>query len=198
MIKGRYTGRYQEGGAHLRKKRRRKPHALLLSIILILSLAISGTLAYIAARTDNVQNQFESAFVTCCVNVNDDRTFDVTNTGNVNAYIRAAIAVNWMDELGNVQGIAPSSSDYTLTVNTTDWWQDSTTGYYYYKEPVVPGETANDLVTSFEVADDAAVPAGYALSVEVVAEAVQADGDTDEGGVPAYRDAWGISSISGS
>lgn len=198
MAKGKYMGRYQKDGAHLKKTRRRKPRTLILSIILILSLAVSGTLAYIVARTDNVQNQFEPAFVTCRVNANNDNTFDVTNTGNVDAYIRAAIAVNWMDEQGNVRGIAPSSSDYKLTVNAVDWWQDTGTGYYYYKDSVIPDGVTSDLVTSFGVAANVTVPTGYVLSVEVVAEAIQADGDTDNGGVPAYQNAWDISSISGS
>lgn len=198
MAKGKYVGKYRKGGAHLRKRKQTKQRTTLFSLFLILSLAVSGTLAYIVARTDNVNNQFEPSYVTCQVNVNNDNSFDVTNTGDVNAFIRAAIVVNWMDEKGNVRGIAPSASDYTLSVNTADWWKDDTTGYYYYKYFVVPGDLTNDLITAYGLAENAAVPSGYELSVEVVAEAVQADGDTDIGNVPAYKDAWGIDSISGS
>ena len=198
MAKGKYVGKYQRGGAHLRKRKQTKRRTTLLSIFLILSLAVSGTLAYIVARTDNVNNQFEPSYVTCQVNVNNDNSFDVTNTGDVNAFIRAAIAINWMDEKGNVRGIAPSASDYTLSVNTTDWWKDDTTGYYYYKYFVVPGDLTNDLITAYGLAANVTAPSGYELSVEVVAEAIQADGDTDNGNVPAYKNAWGIDSISGS
>lgn len=37
--------------------------------------------------------------------------------------------------------------------------------------------------------------AAYSLSIEIVAEAIQADGDTDSGNIPAYQNAWGISAI---
>lgn len=197
MAKGKYLRKQHKGGTHLRKRRHTKQRAILLSIFLILSLAVGGTLAYIVARTDNVNNQFEPSYVTCQVNANSDNTFDVTNTGNIDAYIRAAIVVNWMDEAGNIRGIAPASTQYTLAVNSADWWQDTGTGYYYYKYSVAPDGITNDLIESFGVAENVTIPNGYELSVEVVAEAIQADGDTDNGAVPAYRDAWGISSISG-
>lgn len=198
MAGRKYVGKYQRGGAHLRKHRHTKQRTVLLSIFLILSLAVGSTLAYIVAKTDRVQNQFEPAFVTCSVNANNDSTFDVTNTGNVDAYIRAAIVVSWMDDQGNVRGISPKASDYSLTVNATNWWKDTRTGYYYYKYSVVPAGVTEDLITAYGLAANATVPAGYELSVEVVAEAIQADGDTDIGNVPAYKNAWGIDSISGS
>ncbi len=197
MEKGKYLRQNQKGGAHPRKRRHTKQRTALLSIFLILFLAVSGTLAYLVVNTDYVQNQFEPAFVTCQVNYNKDNTFDVTNTGNVDAYIRAAIVVNWMDEDGNVRGIAPKSSDYTLIVNTEDWWQDTSTGYLYYKYSVIPTGVTNDLVTSYGLAEGVTAPNGYELCVEVVAEALQAKGDTDVGAVPAYQDAWGISTIGG-
>ena len=197
MAKGKYVGKYQKGGAHLRKRKHTKRRTTLLSIFLILSLAVSGTLAYIVARTDNVNNQFEPSYVTCQVNANNDDTFDVTNTSDIDAYIRAAIVVNWMDDQGNVRGISPKASDYSLTVNATDWWKDTKTGYYYYKYSVVPAGVTEDLITSYGLAAGVTAPSGYELCVEVVAEAIQADGDTDNGAVPAYRNAWGISSISG-
>lgn len=198
MAKGKYVGKYQKGGVHLRKRKHTKRRTALLSIFLILSLAVSGTLAYLVAKTDNVNNQFEPSYVTCQVNANNDATFDVTNTGDVGAFIRAEIVVNWMDEKGNVRGIAPSFSDYTLVVNESDWWQDKKdTGYYYYKYSVLPKGVTNDLITAYGLATNVTAPDGYDLSVEVVAEAIQADGDRDFGNVPAYKDAWGITSISG-
>lgn len=175
-----------------------KKPILLFCIMLILSLAIGGTVAYIAVQTSNVINQFEPARVTCRVNVNSDDTIDVTNTGNVDAYIRAAIVVNWMDVDGNVFGIAPTSSQYTLGINTTDW-QKHTDGFYYYKFRVTPepdntepdDDTTKDLVTSISTTG-ASPSMEYTLSVEVVAEAIQADGSkTEDGNVTkAYIDAW--------
>ena len=179
---------------HLKKSKHSKGLGILISIALILSLAVSGTFAYIIATTKNVENQFAPASVTCHVN-SVGNNFTVTNTGNIDAYIRAAIVVNWMDKDGNVRGIAPSTSDYTLSVNTTDWRQDNT-GYYYYKYSVSPNTSTNYLIPPNGITVNVTAPAGYEFSVEVVAEAIQAQGTTDTGNIPAYQNAWSIGSIS--
>lgn len=179
---------------------KKKPLIFLVSLLLIISLLLGGVLAYMFSKTKQLNNQFDPAQVTCQVNAYEDGSFDVTNTGKVKAYIRAAIAVNWMDAQGNVSGIDPAASDYTLTVNDTDWWQDSSTGYYYYKYPVNPESVdsanpdniTNDLITGYGLAANVTAPTGYELCVEVVAEAIQADGTTDVTDVPAYKDAWEI------
>lgn len=167
----------------------------MFCIMLILSFAVGGTLAYIAVATPGVENQFEVAMVSCKVNANG-KTFSVTNTGNVDAYIRADVVVNWMDENGDVIGIAPKQqSDYTMTIG--EGWELAGDGFYYYDNRVAPANSDNDttsaLVTS--IALNAVPPTGYELSIEVVAEAIQADGDTDDGSIPAYQDAWGISGM---
>lgn len=181
-------------------KNKRRKSGILLCILLSLSLAVGGALAYMFWQTGQLNNQFAPATVSCQVN-NDDATFNVKNTGIVNAYIRAAIVVNWIDSddpNGSVMGIAPvEGTDYTLSVNSTDWWQDSTTGYYYYRKSVAPNEVTIDLITDHGLKDGVTAPTGYELCVEVVAEAIQADGTTDAGNVAAYQDAWGISDISG-
>ncbi|MBP3493186.1 MAG: hypothetical protein J6J83_01085 [Oscillospiraceae bacterium] len=176
----------------MKKTIRVKHLALILSLVLILSIAVGGTIAYIAMKTNPVVNQFDGSYVTSRVNVSDD-TIDVTNTGDVRAYIRAAILVNWesTSSKGVFSGSAPASSDYTLTLNLTDWHYDSATGFYYYKTAVDPLATTNDLVT--DIAVNVTPPAGYSLCVEVVAEAIQADGDHDVTGENAYADAWDIS-----
>lgn len=183
-------GRREKGGAHRSGRGRFAPRTLIISSLLLLTLAVGGTLAYIAAKAGEVQNQFIAGSVTSQVNETNG-TIDVTNTGNVNAYIRAAIAVNWMDSNENVRGLAPKDTEYSLSVNTTDWWQN-TDGYYYYKYAVSPGADTSNLVQSFALADGVTPPNGYTLTVEVVAEAIQADGETDDDGTPAYEDAWGV------
>lgn len=112
----------------MKKTIRVKHLALILSLVLILSIAVGGTIAYIAMKTNPVVNQFDGSYVTSRVNVSDD-TIDVTNTGDVRAYIRAAILVNWesTSSKGVFSGSAPASSDYTLTLNLTDWHYDSAT-----------------------------------------------------------------------
>lgn len=167
---------------------------LLISILFLLTFSAGGTLAYIAVVSDRVTNQFEPAEVECRVNAGN--TIDVTNVGDVDAFIRAAIVVNWMDSSGNVYGTAPKSGDYAIEINEDDWiFHD---GFYYYKHRVTPEpdnvtpdeDTTADLVEAISI--QGVAPNGYKLSVEVVAEAIQADGVTAET-TKAYADAWGIS-----
>ena len=166
--------------------KRLKIWAIVLSVILVLSLAVGGTLAFLKDRTEPVENRFDEAYVTCRVN-RDGNIFDVTNTGNISAYIRATIVINWMDEQGNVRGIAPSDTDLSISVNTTDWIMLDD-GYLYYTQPVAPNQNTNDLITAMTL--HVTPPAGYRLSVEVAAEAIQAEGIASESGLQAILDAW--------
>jgi len=170
-------------------KNSRNRLALILSIVLILILVVGGTISFVVANSLSVKNNFERTYVES--EVNSD--LSVTNLGNTEAYIRAAIVVNWMDADGNVRGIAPvAGADYELSVNTEDWYLDNTTGFYYYKPIVevngVTGDTTDILVS--DVTLKVKAPEGYELTVEVVAEAIQATGTKN--GTPAYSDAWGI------
>lgn len=179
----RYRGKH--GRARVRTHRGRWPLALCAALVLLAS--VGGTLAYIAVKSERVENDFQRAYVTSEV-VATDTTRAVKNTGNVDAFIRAAIVVNWMDESGNVRGLAPRESDYSMTVNSTEWTYNSSDGYYYYNYRVAPDGETEKLVTN--IAANTTAPEGYSLAVEVAAEAIQADGDTDDASVPAYKDAW--------
>lgn len=178
--------------------RRRKRRVLILSAAVLLALAVGGTLAYIATETYMLKNSFDPAQVSCKVNQKIGGAYNVTNTSDIPAYIRAYAVVNWMDEEGNVRGIAPKGSEYELSFNDADWQQDAETGYHYYLQPVAPGADTENLITGFGLAQGAKAPEGYALCVEVIAEAIQAAGDTDDGSVPAIVDAWGATPIRGS
>lgn len=176
-----------------------KKSLVAISSLLMLSLSVGGTLAYIAVKTNSVDNQFVPAEVTCRVNTYaTNSTIDVTNTSNIDAYIRAAIAVNWMDSDGNVLGTAPKSpSEYELELGTDNGWTSGADGYYYYFQVVTPEESDNDTTADLVEAITVNVepPNGYKLSVEVVAEAIQADGVTDDEDIPAYQDVWDISGV---
>lgn len=176
-------GKYERAAKHRHKKK--KAVSLLLSIALLLTLTTGGTLAYIATKSAMAQNQFIKSYVTSSVNDNGE----VTNNGNVDAYIRAAVAVNWMDKDGNVYGIKPGCS-----ISANNGWTESG-GFYYYTAKVAPnGTTATAPVTV--TVPDSAPSTDYELRIEIVAEAIQAEGNTDSGNIPAYQNAWGISSMS--
>ena len=167
-----------------RNKQKKKSFSLLLGVMLLLAFAAGGTFAYIATSSAMTNNQFSEGYVIASVN----HEGQVSNNGNVDAYIRAAVVVNWMDSDGNVYGIKPS---YALTVNSG--WTQIGDYYYYTKSVAANGETDTAPVT---VSVSGNAPSGaYSLSIEVVAEAIQADGYTDTGDIPAYQNAWKISSI---
>lgn len=178
-----------------------KKTLLLFGLMLLLSFTVGGTLAYIATKSNTVQNQFEAVQVSCQVIVEGDK-ISVKNTSDIDAYLRASIVVNWMDSEGNVYATAPMPTvtdqngniseynDYKLTLMGTGDWELKPDGYYYHVSRVGSGrskEFISDIKTY-----TTNKPSGYELSVEVVAEAIQADGDTDDTSIPAYQDAWNI------
>ena len=177
-------GKYEHVAKHGKKKK--KAFSLLLSIALILTLAVGGTLAYIITTSAMVNNQFGAGHVSASVNDNGQ----VTNNGNVDAYIRAAVVVNWMDKDGNVYGIKPNCS---LSIN--DGWK-KIGDFYYYTAEVASNGTTTTAPANVSVNENPP-SAAYSLSIEIVAEAIQADGDTDSGNIPAYQNAWGIPAIGG-
>lgn len=175
-------GKYERVAKH--RHRKKKTFSLFLSIVLLLTLATGGTLAYIVTKSAMAQNQFVAGYVTSSVNENGT----VTNTGNVDAYIRAAVVVNWMDTDGNVYGIKPNC---TVTVNT-GWQLNPVDGFYYYTARV-PANTATNTAPA-TVGDPGAAPSSdYSLSIEIVAEAIQAEGTLDSNdSVTAVLGAWGL------
>ena len=180
----------------------KKTVAVMAAVALLLALAVGGTVAYIAATDSSIANQFLPAKVACEV-VTDADGISVKNTDTLQAipvYIRAAVVVNWLDSEGNVYGIAPqegAGQDYTLTLNlqapdaqTIDPQKWTQVGdFYYYNSVVEVGASTEPLVESYSVVEGKQ-PDGYTLSVEVVAEAIQAEGG--DGNASAAMLAWGV------
>ena len=192
--------------------KKRKLTAILLSLALFAALTLSGTLAFLIDGDNKVDNTFEPGRVSCKVNENFDgkvkSNVAVKNTGNVKAYIRAAVVVNWQDSQGNIYKEAPKeNTDYTIEYNYGDqvagendnfesgkWIKNG--DYYYWNNPVLSvKENANKCFTGILIKNckpvEGAAPEGYRLVVEVLASAIQADGVTDAD-VKAVVDAWGV------
>ena len=82
----------------------RKPGALLLTLVL-LALALTGaTLAYLITHTDPVPNRFTPAHVSCTVTEDFDGTtkknVNVTNTGDIDAYLRVKLVTYRVNDDG--------------------------------------------------------------------------------------------------
>ena len=179
----------------------KKPVALV-AILVLLCCAVAGTVAYLVTSTGPVTNTFTPASVTTEV----EETFDGTtksdvrikNTGNIDAYIRVAVIVNWADDKGNVSGTPVKDSDYVMDLNidtgttTNAPWFKGSDGYYYCKTAVksVKQDTKDCytpvLIKSCIKATGAQAPAGYDLQVTILADGIQS--------VPAdaVQQAWGV------
>lgn len=174
------------------KRMKKKSLLLVAGIVLMLTIAIGGTIAYIVTNTTPVVNTFTPGEVPITIH----ETFDgetksyvyVTNDGNVPAYIRAKIIVTWKNAQGEVSGTPVQSSDYSINWGN-GWSYNNADGFYYYNSEVgAPGSTTN-LIKSCTKSSTANPPDGYDLSVEIIAESIQADGMGANSAVKAFEKA---------
>ena len=134
-------------GSHVSPRKKsggpRRPLLLLVSLVLLLALAVGGTVAWLNTSTTPVENTMIPGKVPITINETFDGTtksgVTVTNTGNIDAYIRVAIVANAVDAEGNV--VAGNKPVYTI--NTANWQELD--GYYYYKGAVAPNGTTEAL-----------------------------------------------------
>lgn len=173
------------------KKNMKKMLILLAATMLLLTFAVGGTIAYLVTSDGPVVNTFEPAKVTIEVtedpfaeNDNIKNNVQIKNTGSAKAYIRAAIVVTWQDANGNIYPAFPVEyTDYRIDYGTG--WTPSG-GYYYYNGEVEPGDPTTNLINSIAPVAGRA-PNGYDLHVEILAQAIQA-----EGGAVASATNWTI------
>ena len=160
---------------------------LLIAIILLISTAVGSTVAFLATKTEPVENSFEYANVSCKVTQNCDTDgssiVQVKNTGTISAYIRAAVVANWIDADGNIAASVPEGYSYDLTCSSGSWAQGKD-GFFYYLLPVAPGaSTEGNLLTCTVTCPETPE---YTLSVEVLAEAIQSTPAS------AVNEAWNV------
>jgi len=161
-----------------------KRKMLLLSLVIVLVLGVGATVAYIHMSTQSITNEFEATQVSCqVVEKYDDVTktkseVQIYNSSDIDAFIRAEVVINWVDAAGNIYGGSEpkENTDYIISFNTADWFERND-GFYYYKSAVESGKNTNDLIISCrDISVDP--PEGYYLSVEIIASAIQADGES--------------------
>ena len=172
-------------------------------LALLLTVAVSGTLAYLTDVTGEVKNTFTPSEVKCKVTEASEggtkKDVKITNTGDTDAFIRAAIIVTWKKYENGVEYIypeKPKSSDYTLTDGDSNWFTDDD-GFYYWPNVVKPNESTESLIANVVLKSDASVPDGYTLNVEILCQAIQADGEsfgspTGTTGEHPVEIAWGV------
>lgn len=185
-------------GKHTRKAPSHKRiSALVVSLVLILTLGIGATLAWLTDQTPGLVNEFTPASVPPTIEEkfenNVKENVKVTNGGNVRAYARAAIVVTWQDAQGNIAPTVPVlGTDYTMTTITTDGWSaQQADGYYYYGGILEPEATSGVLISEAKQLKKYDEAGSYQLVIEILAQTIQADGVDAKGNKPIEL-AWGV------
>lgn len=200
-----YAGKFLQS-EHKQLRRPKRLATLLVSLLLVLGVAVGGTVAFLSTRTDSKENTFTPSKVTCEVTEtfknNVKSNVAVQNTGDTTAFIRAAINVTWMknEEAGTEYNAADQTvsakvplkgTDYSITFAKNTNWIRGADGYYYYKLPVDPQVSTGVLIEECKLQENASVPDGYHLSVEIVASAIQSAPDS------VVQDMWHVTVANG-
>lgn len=175
-----YKGKTAKNKRHVSKK----SVVLVVYLVLMLTLVVGTTLAILMTNTDPVTNIFKASKVTTSVEETLDGSTKsnvmIKNTGDTEAYIRAAVVVTWQDEDGNVHGNIPvAGTDYMIVYNLTDnGWGLSTDGFYYWRQPVKSvKEDAENCTTDVLIKTCTPVankaPKDYYLNVEIIGSGIQ-------------------------
>lgn len=156
--------------------------AALIALVLIICVAVGGTIAYIVTQTDKVENKFTPADVQIAIKEEFDgadkssiTVQNVEDDKNVPCYIRVKLVSNMQDDKGNVTDSAAIN-----TFNLNDKWFDGGDGCYYYKDVVNVGDSTANLLAGGEK-----ITLTNGQVVEVLAEGIQATP------IDAVKAAWG-------
>lgn len=167
------------------KNMKKKAILMLAAMALLLTVTVGSTIAYLWEQTASVENKFEPAKVASEVKEDFDKVTKsnvcIKNTGNIKAMIRATIVVTWQDKNGHTMASVPEDAAYKMELNLTEGWSKHDDGFYYWNEPVAPGETTGVLIKSCTQTGGVGK---YKLCVEVIGSAIQAEGGAGWGTKP--------------
>lgn len=182
-----YKPKHEKSVKGLRKYK--KSGILIVSLILLLTLTVGGTLAYLMDVTGALVNSFTPT--SADITVEEDFTNNVKksvivkNEGDFPVYVRATLAIYWIDSNGVI--VEPDTCDHSSVVIAVPWVeQPAGSGIYYYPTMLKPGDSTTNLLAQPITATVMPDGVEYRLVVEVLAEAIQAEP------VDAVKDAWGF------
>lgn len=201
------------------KSRLFRVFAVVLLAALLAAAVFGAVFAALRDTTAKVENLLDPASVTCSVEEEFDGTekknVKVKNTGDVAAYIRVKVVINWTDKDGKVIMYVPDDYKSVVgSVNTTGWTRlggtdtgtgtgtgtvDITDGYWYYNgivkpaDPKNPGVEVTDILVESIKAQTPDEKAKYNMNVYILAEAIQAiPNQVDSTGNPVSVEKWGV------
>ena len=189
MYKGRYEGKHRKTAAPARGRSLRTGRltTMVIATVLLLALAIGGTLAWLSTKDGPITNTFTPSKVTCVVTERFDGStgvksnVNVKNTGTINAFIRVKLVTYRTNDKGYHIGGTASLPEFTLGANWVLY-----DGYYYYTLPVAPGGSPEtNLTESMTLTGSYSDTDGGKQAIDVMAEAIQSVPEA------AVKAAWG-------
>lgn len=184
------------------KRTSNKSVTLLVAFLLLFGISCGVTLAYLNTQTRSIENMFLPSHVTTKVVetfVNGEKKeVSLKNTGDIDAYIRAAVVVTWQDKDGNIYGQMPVAcstsgckhetcgADYEIRYCLGDsgngGWLKASDGFYYWTKPVLSekddttenkSQCKTGVLISMCKPLKAAPVDGYYLNVEILGSGIQ-------------------------
>ena len=156
-------------------KLNKKWTALLVCAALLLTITVSGTVAYLVDSTGSLVNTFTPTVVDTEITEQFDgsskSSIVITNVGerNIDVYVRVAVVGNWV--LNNQ--IVDSWTLSEKYINKSNW-SIGGDGFYYYNTVLQAGSNTENLLS--KAIDPSSRTDGAHLEVTVMQQAIQAEG----------------------
>lgn len=151
--------------------------AAAIAVLVMATVGAKGVFAWLKDSMGGITNTFTPSEVTCEVEEtfenNKKSNVSIKNTGDTDAYIRAALVFTWVDPSTNniIAGTPKEGTDYTIDISSTGEWVRGDDGFYYCQEIIAPGQNTPVLIRSCKVTDPSE---DRYLQLEIIASAIQA------------------------
>lgn len=197
MKNGKYQGRHEAKAASCGQKRihlNGRLTAMVIATVMLLALAIGGTVAWLTDTSPAVVNTFTPSQVSCEVEEDfNDRTgvksnVQVQNTSDIPAFIRVKLVTYRTNGKGQHIG---GTAELNFTPAAGSGWV-AHGEYYYYTQPVAAGQSTPNLIDSITLESSYNDADGGHQAIDVMAEAIQSVPET------AVQEAWHVTIANGS
>ena len=190
MKNGKYQGRHEAKAAFCGQKRihlNGRLTAMVIATVMLLALAIGGTVAWLTDTSPAVVNTFTPSQVRCEVKEDFNNqtgvksNVQVKNTSDIPAFIRVKLVTYRTNGKGQHIGGTATVPDFQPGTN---WVLHE--GDYYYTQPVQPQNFTGILIEQIKLQDPYTDADGGRQAVDVMAEAIQSVPEA------AVKEAWGF------
>lgn len=156
-----------------------------LSIALLVLTTVQLASAWLVDSSEELVNEFTPGTVTTTVEEDFDgetkENVYIRNTGNIDAYIRAAVIPVWKTESGDISGTPVTVAEFPELPILPGWFRGSD-GFYYHKNIVPPGQLTSLLIATF----DMPVKPGLKFELQIIGSGIQANPKE------AVMESWGV------